>query len=388
VLLKKGSPDGNAPDRHRPDQNQLDMDFWISQWEQIEKLFQTGLSKEFVKAKRWDKLSKSFSQRWKQTGEDPLRDEMISLLKGRNILREGIKILDLGCGTGRFAIPFAQAGAWVTAVDVSEGMLRYLKEETPAEIASRITPLQLDWHTADLDQLGFRSAFDLSFGHMTPAITGPETFLKFLSTSRQWCSLTTWSGERRQNTMQAVWRHLSGKELDQNAGDITFPFNLLYSLGYRPSVEFQYHRYESMVDPEAEADQLFDLFHEHVGHVEGVEWDEDEIRQRILSFLQGMAQQGQEGEQGQEGQECREGQGGREGQQGQGGNAGQAGLGGQKGREGQQVQHGMHVQQGKQGMQGMQGKHGMQGRQGMINKVLTGCVARMVWEVDRSGLDR
>jgi SAM-dependent methyltransferase len=385
----------------------LDPNFWISQWEQVEKLARTGLNKEFVKAQRWDKLSKDFSQRWKVSGEDPIRDEMISLLKGKNIVREGMKILDLGCGTGRFAIPFAQAGAWVTAVDVSEGMLRYLKEETPAEVASRITPVQLDWYKADLDQLGFRSAFDLSFAHMNPAISGPEAFLKFLSTSRQWCALAIWTGKRRQNTMEAVWRHLSGKDLDQNAGDITLPFNLLYGLGYRPFVEFQDYRYENMIDPETEADQLFDLFHEHVEHLEG---NEEEIRQRILSFLQGMARQVQRGQGEQGGQDCRkwqvcqgsrEGQGDRENQQdkrvgeNQGSKAGQEGQGKQQGQDCQQgarsatrdqvCQQGQDCQQGQVGKGGQGHGHGYQeDRQGMIKKILTGCVARMVWKVDRS----
>ncbi|MEW5804380.1 MAG: methyltransferase domain-containing protein [bacterium] len=314
----------------------LDQDFWIRHWERVEKLSQKGLSKEFVKPQRWDKLSKDFSQRWKPTKEDPMRDEMISLLKERNILREGMKILDLGCGTGRFAIPFAQAGALVTAVDVSEGMLRYLEEETPKDVASRITPVKLDWHGADIDRLGFRSAFDLSFGHMTPAITGPETFLKFLSTSRQWCVMATWSGQRRQNTAEGVWRHLTGTAYDQNAGDITIPFNLLYCMGYHPSIEFRYHRHESLVDPEAEADQLFDLFH---GYVQG---DERHVRQRILSFLQGMARE--------EGKTSREeGQGSQEKEQG--------------------------------------AQEGMNGRHGMINKVLTGCIGRMVWNVDRACSD-
>lgn len=35
----------------------------------------------------------------------------------------GLSVADIGCGTGRHAIPLARAGAYVTAVDFSEGML-------------------------------------------------------------------------------------------------------------------------------------------------------------------------------------------------------------------------------------------------------------------------
>src|SRR5438132_2901552 len=34
------------------------------------------------------------------------------------------RLIDLGCGTGRLLIPFAQRGYWVLGVDLSEEMLR------------------------------------------------------------------------------------------------------------------------------------------------------------------------------------------------------------------------------------------------------------------------
>ena len=39
------------------------------------------------------------------------------------------EILEIGCGTGRVAIPIAQTGANVTAVDISEAMLKTLSSK-------------------------------------------------------------------------------------------------------------------------------------------------------------------------------------------------------------------------------------------------------------------
>lgn len=45
----------------------------------------------------------------------------------------GLTVLDLGCGTGRHSVRLAQAGANVTAVDFSEGMLAEARRKPGAE---------------------------------------------------------------------------------------------------------------------------------------------------------------------------------------------------------------------------------------------------------------
>jgi ubiquinone/menaquinone biosynthesis C-methylase UbiE len=55
----------------------------------------------------------------------------------------GLRALDLGCGTGRHALWFAEQGAVVTAVDFSEGMLAEARQKLFAE---RVHFLQHDLH--------------------------------------------------------------------------------------------------------------------------------------------------------------------------------------------------------------------------------------------------
>ncbi len=56
----------------------------------------------------------------------------------------GLRILDLGCGTGRHALRLAAAGANVTAIDFSDGMLARARE--------RAGSLPIHFHTHDLTQ--------------------------------------------------------------------------------------------------------------------------------------------------------------------------------------------------------------------------------------------
>lgn len=53
---------------------------------------------------------------------DVVEDEMVALLLKRLDIRAGMKVLDVAAGTGRTAIPLANAGAVVTAVDLTPGM--------------------------------------------------------------------------------------------------------------------------------------------------------------------------------------------------------------------------------------------------------------------------
>jgi SAM-dependent methyltransferase len=50
-------------------------------------------------------------------------DRLIGRVAGLVGLKPGDAVLDLGCGTGMLAVPFAQAGMAVTAMDPDEGML-------------------------------------------------------------------------------------------------------------------------------------------------------------------------------------------------------------------------------------------------------------------------
>jgi len=66
----------------------------------------------------------------------------------------GGPVLDVGCGTGRFTIPIAQAGIHVTAIDASNSMLNILRrklKDEPAEIRSRITARMGDMRDLNLD---------------------------------------------------------------------------------------------------------------------------------------------------------------------------------------------------------------------------------------------
>ena len=83
-------------------------------------------------------------------------------------LRPGMKVLDVGCGTGNQAIPAARTGAMVTAVDIAPNLLAQARQRAEAE------KLHVDFREADVEALPFADGkFDVVFS-MFAAMFAPR----------------------------------------------------------------------------------------------------------------------------------------------------------------------------------------------------------------------
>ena len=71
---------------------------------------------------------------------------------------KGLAVLDLGCGTGWASILYAQNGANVTAIDISEGSLRIAKEQ------ASLQGLDIDFIKGAAEDMNYHEAFDRVLG--------------------------------------------------------------------------------------------------------------------------------------------------------------------------------------------------------------------------------
>lgn len=83
------------------------------------------------------------------------------------VRRPGLRVLDLGCGTGRFSLPMAAAGGVVTGLDIAPGMLARARQ------AAEAAGLAIDFRVGDMRNFAFAEPFDVitiaanSLLHMT-----------------------------------------------------------------------------------------------------------------------------------------------------------------------------------------------------------------------------
>jgi len=62
---------------------------------------------------------------------------------------QSLRVLDIGCGTGRHTIELSKRGYGVTGIDLSESLLTRAKEK------AALQNLQIDFHRQDARELSF-----------------------------------------------------------------------------------------------------------------------------------------------------------------------------------------------------------------------------------------
>ena len=95
-------------------------------------------------AEEWDKRAEEFNRSTKE--DDNRTEELVDRFR----LDPNYSVLDLGAGTGRFSVPIAKRVQHVTAIDPSDGMLNYLKENMTEEGLSNYRCIQKRWEDVEI----------------------------------------------------------------------------------------------------------------------------------------------------------------------------------------------------------------------------------------------
>lgn len=116
--------------------------------------------------------------------------------------RAGMRCLDIGAGTGVFALYAADLGAQVVATDVSAEMLARLRAD---DTQGRVETVQEDWQDTDPAARGWSGAFDLVMAQMVPAVGGLDALRRMQDCARGWCVHIGWGRRRDDPWLQEVF---------------------------------------------------------------------------------------------------------------------------------------------------------------------------------------
>lgn len=121
---------------------------------------------------------------------------------------EGSKVLDIGCGTGAFALPLAGAGASVTALDISENMLKKLSTEAERLNLAGIEIVRECWKEINPVDSGFAGRFDSVVCGFSTAVESENDIRKMEECSKHWCIYVASGSIRREPLFQEMLRML------------------------------------------------------------------------------------------------------------------------------------------------------------------------------------
>ena len=214
-------------------------DFWADKWQEAANgsHFRNVYKDE---THCWDTAALSYD---KGLGADSHRVEAVmKMLNEVGFAPGGDRfVLDIGSGTGSFAIPFAQRGWSVDALDSSPEMNRVLRRKCQDNAVEGLHIMQADFNDYELAD----NSYDLVFGSMNPCLYNPQSFLRMLAITR---NILVWIGivDLRPNTggdaikpKKTLAELLTGFSAGHNgSNNIAYPFNLALALGLQPKVEY------------------------------------------------------------------------------------------------------------------------------------------------------
>ncbi|MFH2061158.1 MAG: methyltransferase domain-containing protein [Pseudomonadota bacterium] len=258
-------------------------DFWISQWEADQQSDTHKVHKGFSTPEYWDKAAVTYNTDQREIRNRRL-EKTIDFFKRNRLIWDGMKVLDIGCGTGLFSLDLARQGAQVTALDFSPRMLDRFQEDIPSHLTKKITLLCKDWLTVNIKKQGWESEFDLVVAFMSPGVATPDALFKMMACSKNGCAIRGWAAKRAHPILSDLWEKIIGTPLEDKPQSILYKINLLFSMGFFPEITFDTIEWEQNVSIQDELNNQMAFF-KRVSKKE-----DEELEAIISSYLKKIAQ--------------------------------------------------------------------------------------------------
>lgn len=225
-----------------------------------QKLKPSNQSLEAVE-ENWDQKAETFYSN-QVNGSTYYSEAVPRLLEQKKILTPSASVLDIGAGSGRYAIPIAKKCQSVHALDLSSEMLQFMKREIEENNLDNIYTIKSAWPTTE--NIG---EFDVAFSAMCPATRSVEALEAMSQVAKkhgvicQFIESTDIVIETLQE-QQLIDKDLKNPHNDR--GLLQSYFNILWELGYQPEISYLNDTFEL----ELSFDEALDTYKQRYKHIE------------------------------------------------------------------------------------------------------------------------
>ena len=205
---------------------------------------------------KWDEAAQEY-QRVFTLGLNDYNTNLLCFWHEKGMLFPGCRVIDIGCGVGKYGTCLAELGYDVTLTDISGEMLRRASEN----MARYTTPwavYQCDFNEATGHEAVFAGGFDLAVSTMSPAVHDAETVRKMSAMTRGWCFLARFY-DWNQPFRDALMRNMGmepRRQFDDLKADVDALFTAVREAGFLPQVRIVPYNWEDRRTPEQMAEYM------------------------------------------------------------------------------------------------------------------------------------
>ena len=197
--------------------------------------------------KLWDRAAANY---WDKPLPELEKDTFLQHM-AEMIDLNGISTLDVGCGDGGYTLALARRVKRAVGVDISPKMIEKARARADRD-SSSADFLVVNWMDADIDELGFRGAFDVAFAHMSPAICDFETMDKLNACTRRVGMLEKHT--RRHDRVLGAAFDAAGLSVPFGQDEeMIHVFTYLWGKGYEPHIAY---RADTWTEPRSTEDMI------------------------------------------------------------------------------------------------------------------------------------
>ena len=226
----------------------------------------------------WNRRATRFTAQTQENGVLERIMKVVHMLGHKDALKRDSQVLDIGSGPGNYAIPIARRVHQVVALDPASEMLEILKKRAAEADLTNIVTVHQAWEEVDLDQAGWRGAFDAVLALMVPPFNGADNFKKMLAACR---GVFIAGGHLRRDdpVRRELWQELGLGEMPDFCPDPFYAYHWLYASGYYPDLEMEHYYSLRQLTPDEARAELEDSVYPYLDLTPAV-------REKIRGFVE------------------------------------------------------------------------------------------------------
>ena len=204
----------------------------------------------------WDKAAGNYQDVFR-FGLNDYNASLLRFWQEEGMLFPGARVIDIGCGVGKYGTYLAELGYDVTLTDISGEMLRHA-EENMAKYKTPWAVYRCDFNEATGKEPVFEKGFDLAISTMSPAIHDAATVKKMSAMTRGWCFLARfydWKQPFRDTLMRELGME-PRRVFEDLKTDCAYMMQAVCETGFIPKIKYVDYNWADSRTPEEMADYM------------------------------------------------------------------------------------------------------------------------------------